>query len=487
MYLGLDLGTSALKALLIDEAEVVRAEASVPLEVARPQPGWSEQDPAAWIAAAGQALDALARTAPAALAAVRGIGLSGQMHGAVLLGADDRPLRPAILWNDGRASAECAELEATFPDLRAVTGNAAMPGFTAPKLLWVRRHEPQVFAATRRVLLPKATLRLWLTGEAVEEMSDAAGTLWLDTARRDWSDPALAATGLARAHMPRLVEGNAPAGRLRAELAARWGLAHAPVVAGGAGDNAATAVGLGASAPGDAFLSLGTSGVLWATTDRFRPAPQRGVHAFCHALPERWHQMAVILAAGGALAWWSEVTGLSAAQLLAELPPTAAPSPALFVPYLSGERTPHNDATVRGAFLGLDRAMGRPDLTRAVLEGVAFAFRDGLEALAAAGTAPEAALVVGGGARAPAWTAILAAALNLPLSCPADAQNAAALGAARLGRMAATGEPPADVCRKPALAATVAPDPALARAYAARAPRYRAAYPLLRDLATPRA
>lgn len=483
MYLGIDLGTSALKALLVDDAERVVAEASVALSVSRPHPSWSEQNPADWVSAMLAAVDALQAAAPAELAATRGIGLSGHMHGAVLLGADHTVLRPCILWNDGRAAAECLELEATFPALRAVTGNSAMPGFTAPKLLWVRRHEPDIFRALHLVLLPKAYLRLWLSGEAVEEMSDASGTLWLDAARRDWSDAALAATGLDRRQVPRLVEGSAPCATLKPALAARWGMVHPPVMAGGAGDNAASAVGLGAISPGDAFLSLGTSGVLWATTDSFRPDPTRAVHAFCHAVPGVWDQMAVILSAAGSLEWWSEATGMPAAALVAELGDRpAAASAATFLPYLSGERTPHNDAAIRGAFLGLDRASGRAQLTQAVLEGVAFAFRDGLDVLAQAGTQLTEATLTGGGSRSRVWAIILASALNIPLRRPRYGAHSAAFGAARLGRLATTGEDPRALCRPPVIAETIDPDPALAAAYADRLAAYRAAYSALRQV-----
>ncbi len=483
MFLGLDLGTSSIKAVLVDAGDAVVAEASVPLTVQRPQPGWSEQDPAAWWEATLAAVDALHAQAPAALAGVAGIGLSGQMHGAVLLGEGHTVLRPAILWNDGRSSAECAALEASFPGLRGVTGNIAMPGFTAPKLLWLQRHEPAVFAATRLVLLPKAYLRLMLCGEAAEDMSDASGTLWLDVARRDWSDAALAATGLTRAQMPRLVEGNAAAGTLHAALAARWGMAAAPVIAGGAGDNAATAVGLGTVRPGDAFLSLGTSGVLFAATDQFRPNPASAVHAFCHALPATWHQMAVHLSAAASLDWWAAASGATAAALVDELGPVPAqPAPALFLPYLGGERTPHNDTAVRGAFLGLGYDADRRALTQAVLEGVGFTIRDGLDALRQAGTTLTGAVVTGGGARSRTWLGILASILDLPLSRPAAGEHGAALGAARLGRMAATGEDPAVVCRPPAIAETIDPVPALVAAYAGRYEQFRAAYPAVKAL-----
>ncbi|MEA2740633.1 MAG: xylulokinase [Acetobacteraceae bacterium] len=473
MFLGIDFGTSAVKALLVDGAQTVVGSATVPLSVQRPAAGHSEQDPQAWWQAMLDAVDALARDHASAVSAVVGIGLSGQMHGAVLLDATGAVLRPAILWNDVRSAVECAELEVAVPDLRQVTGNIAMPGFTAPKLLWVRKHEPAVFARMRTVLLPKAYIRYRMTGEMIEEMSDASGTLWLDVGRRDWSDVMLSATGLSRAAMPRLVEGNAAAGTLRAELAARWHMAHRPVLAGGAGDNAAGAVGLSAIRPGDAFVSLGTSGVLFATTDRFRPWPQAAVHAFCHALPGTWHQMGVTLSAAASLAWWAGVTGRPEADLLAEVGSPVAPSPALFLPYLGGERTPHNDGTIRGAFAGLSHDTDRRLLTQAVLEGVAFSLRDCLDALSASGTRIEAADVIGGGSRSRAWIAIVAAALGIPLSRLADGEHGGAFGAARLARMAVTGEAPDEVCTPPARVETVVPDAALAAAYARRVAQYR--------------
>lgn len=480
MYLGIDLGTSSVKSILVDPAERIVASASVHLDISRPAPGWSEQDPHRWWEATLESLDRIAASAPAAMAEVAGIGLSGQMHGAVLLDAAGEVLRPAILWNDGRAMAECRELEARFPDLHRVTGNLAMPGFTAPKLLWVQRHEPAVFGAIDRVLLPKAYLRWRLAGEFIEEMSDASGTLWLDVGARDWSDAALAATGLSRANMPRLVEGTAPAGTLRPEFARRWGMARCPVLAGGAGDNAASAVGLGAIGPGSAFLSLGTSGVLWVTTDRFRPNPAAAVHAFCHAVPDRWHQMGVILSAASSLSWLAGVLGRSEAALLAPLGDAPKrPGEVLFLPYLGGERTPYNNPAARALFAGLGHATDRDALVQAVLEGVAFAFRDCLAALAQAGTTITAADVVGGGARSRAWVVILANVLGLRLRRVQDSEAGAALGAARLGRLAATGEAVEDVCRPPAVVEEIAPDAGVAEAYAAQYARYRAAYQLI--------
>ncbi|MCB8880382.1 xylulokinase [Acidisoma cellulosilytica] len=486
MYLGIDLGTSGIKVVLVDETETVRASHTESLSVSRPQPGWSEQNPEDWWQATLRGLDALAQTHKSEMASVRGIGLSGQMHGAVLLDEAGEPLRPAILWNDTRCEAECAELEESFPALRQVAGNPAMPGFTAPKLLWVRKHETEIFGRLRTVLLPKAYLRYRLTGEMIEEMSDAAGTLWLDVGARAWSDAALAATGLSRAAMPRLVEGSDAAGQLTASLCARWGMTTAPVLAGGAGDNAAGAVGLGAIRPGSAFLSLGTSGVLWATTDRFRPNPEATVHAFCHALPGLWHQMGVTLSAAACLAWWSGVAGEKEAALLQALPETpAAPSEVTFLPYLSGERTPHNDGSIRGAFMGLSQETSRASLTQAVLEGVAFSFRDCLDALRAAGTVVTEADVIGGGSRSATWIKILASVLGITLHSLADGEHGAAFGAARLGRLAATGEDPLLICTPPRRLAAIAPDPALQAAYEKRLPLYRALYPAIKQAQRP--
>ena len=482
MYLGIDLGTSGIKAVLVDDAENVLASHTEPLESARPHAGWSEQRPEDWWQATLRALDAMATQHPSEMAAVRGIGLSGQMHGAGLLDAQGQPLRAAILWNDTRSERECQELEAAFPALRQIAGNPAMPGFTAPKVLWVRKHEPEIFARISAVLLPKAYLRYRLTGEMIEEMSDASGTLWLDVGARAWSDAALAATGLSVKQMPRLVEGSEPAGRLTEELSRRWGMSAAPVLAGGAGDNAAGAVGLGAIRPGSAFVSLGTSGVLWATTDRFRPNPEATVHAFCHALPGLWHQMGVTLSAAASLAWWSGVVQEKEGSLLQALPEKpAAPSPATFLPYLSGERTPHNDGTIRGAFVGLSPDTSRADLTQAVLEGVAFSFRDCLDALRSAGTVITEADVIGGGSRSSTWITILASVLGITLHRLADGEHGGAFGAARLGRLAATGEDPVSLCRPPQRLAAVTPVPALQQAYEARLVQYRALYPALRS------
>lgn len=478
MYLGLDLGTSGLKGLVIDDDQRVVAEASAPLTVSRPAAGWSEQAPADWIAAAEAVLEALA--GQGGLAAVRGIGLSGQMHGATLLDASDQVLRPSILWNDTRAADEAAELD-DDPMFRRVTGNIVFPGFTAPKAVWVQRHEPRIWDQVARILLPKDYLRLWLTGEHVSDMSDAAGTSWLDTGARDWSDDLLSATGLTRAHMPRLVEGAEVSGTLRPELAARFGLRPGVVVAGGGGDNAASGVGVGVVRAGEAFVSLGTSGVLFAANDGYSPQPETAVHTFCHALPETWHQMGVVLAATDALNWFARLVGSTAADLTGGLGALQAPGSALFLPYLGGERTPLNDAAIRGAFAGLDHVTDTAAATRAVLEGVTFALRDCRDALAATGTRIDRLIAVGGGARSDYWLRAIATAFAVPVALPVAGDFGGAFGAARLGLMAATGAG-AEIATAPEIARTIDPDTALTAAFDAGHARYCAARTALRTL-----
>ncbi|MGF1560693.1 MAG: xylulokinase [Geminicoccaceae bacterium] len=481
-YLGIDIGTSGVKTVLIDEAQAVLASAEAHLQVSRPQPGWSEQDPESWWQATLATLDSLRRSHPVELSAVKGIGLSGQMHGATLLDSHDQPLRPAILWNDGRSARECAELEQACPQSRAIAGNIAMAGFTAPKLLWVAKHEPDVFARTAKVLLPKDYVRLKLSGAYACDMSDAAGTLWLDVAARDWSDTLLEATGLNRSHMPDLVEGSAVSGTLLPDLVERCGMASAPVVAGGGGDNAASACGMGTVRPGDAFVSLGTSGVLFVSNAEFSPNTEGAVHAFCHALPNTWHQMGVILSAAGSLEWLSSVLDKPVASLMRDLGEHATgPSPVRFLPYLSGERTPHNDATARGAFIGLAADSSTSDMTRAVLDGVAFAFADCQRTLAAAGTDFARATAVGGGARSALWLEILATVLDRPIELPEGAEQGAAFGAARLGMIAATGTDPLAVCARPNMRATIEPRRELQSAYTEAYAQYRALYPALKE------
>ena len=479
MYLGIDIGTSSVKALLLDERGAIIAQAADSLPVSRPQPGFCEQDPEAWWRGTINAVTALPA---AARALVRAVGLSGQMHGATLLDRDDRPLRPAILWNDGRSALECLDLERREPASRVITGNLMMPGFTAPKLLWVSRHEPQIFERTACVLLPKDYVRLKLTGEKVSDPSDASGTGWLDVGGRCWSQAMLAATGLNPAQMPRLVEGSEPSGTVSASAAHQLQLPRA-VVAGGGGDNAASAIGLGVVAPGQAFLSLGTSGVLFVVTDRFRPNPDRAAHAFCHCLPGRWHQMSVMLSAASVLDWVAQLTGQSDLPRLVEAARARGlhRQSAYFLPYLAGERTPHNDAHARGVFFGIRADTNAADLAGAVLEGVALAFADGMDVLLEKGGSMAQISVTGGGARLPYWGELLAAALQRPLTYRAGGEVGAALGAARLGRLALNESPLEQVCRAPAIERLVEPNAAMAELLANRRRTFRRLYRDLKD------
>jgi xylulokinase len=482
-FLGIDIGTSGVKALLIDEAGKALGEATAPaVEPVRPRPGWSEQNPSDWWTATLGAIDKLKQSHGAALAAVKGIGLSGHMHGATLLGDNDEVLRPCILWNDGRSAEECGEMEAALPSLRQLAGNIAMPGFTAPKIAWVRKHEPDIYARIRKVLLPKAYVRLLLTGEHVEDMSDAAGTLWLDVAKRDWSDDLLGVTGLSRTHMPSLVEGSAVSAQLKPELMARWGMSGTVVVAGGAGDNAAAACGIGAVRPGEGFVSLGTSGVLFVSNEKFSPNTEGAVHAFCHAIPDTWHQMGVILSATDSLNWLSRITGKKQAELSAEAEARfTGPGETIFLPYLSGERTPHNNANARGSFVGLSQSTEPAQLAQAVMEGVSFAMRDCQRVLADAGTHINRLLAVGGGSKSALWLKMLATNLDMEIALPEDGDFGGALGAARLGLCAATGADPMDVMTMPGIKTTIAPDHNLSAAYTDQYARYRALYPAIEE------
>ncbi len=476
MYLGIDLGTSAVKAVVTDAGEVV-AEASVNLTVSRPGPRMSEQSPQDWWQATDAAVRQLRDYAPG----IDAVGLSGQMHGAVLLDDGGRVLRNAILWNDGRSEAECKALEAAV-DVPALTGNRAMPGFTAPKLLWVRRHEPQTFERTGTVLLPKDYLRYRMTGEFASDLSDASGTLLLDVGGRRYSERMFDATGLSLSQMPRLVEGSEVTGALRADVAAGWGMKRVPVV-GGAGDQAAGAVGAGAVVAGVSFLSLGTSGVYFVPDSTCRPNPEGGVHAFCHALPGMWHQMSVILSAASALAWVTGLTGAeSEAALIDEVESSGAgPGSVYFLPYLSGERTPHNDANALGAFVGLDHDVDRARLAYAVLEGVAFALADGQRVLEEAGANIGEVSVIGGGARSAYWGRVLSAALGRSLTYREDAAVGPALGAARLAALGHQGGDPAKVCPQAPVVETVQASSGEIERSQSRFLTYRALYEDLKD------
>ena len=441
MYIGIDLGTSGVKAILLDEQGTVLASQTEKLTVSRPHPLWSEQDPEQWWQATDRAIKGLSQLH--SLQGVKSLGIAGQMHGATLLDKHQRVLRPAILWNDGRCAEECELLEAKVKTSRQITGNLMMPGFTAPKLLWVQRHEPEIFSHIDKVLLPKDYLRLRMTGDFASDMSDAAGTMWMDVAKRDWSDEMLAACHLTRDNMPALYEGCDITGKLLPSVASAWNMPAVPVVAGG-GDNAAGAVGVGMADAGQAMLSLGTSGVYFAVSEGFLSKPESAVHSFCHALPGRWHLMSVMLSAASCLDWAARLTGLTTVPALINAAENADTSvdPIWFLPYLSGERTPHNNPQAKGVFFGLTHQHGPAELAKAVLEGVGYALADGMDVVHACGVTPESNTLIGGGARSPWWRQMLADISGLQLDYRTGGDVGPALGAARLAQIAVNPDKP---------------------------------------------
>jgi xylulokinase len=471
---GIDVGTSGVKGLAIDSGGSVLASAEAGYPLSTPRPGWAEQNPEDWWRATESVLARL----HVAVGAPAGIGLSGQMHGLVALDSGDRVLRPAILWNDQRTARECTEIEATLGLERLIelTGNRALPGFTAPKLLWLRRNEPEVYGRIARIALPKDYVRLRLCGEHATDVADASGTLLLDVADRRWSDEVVSALRIEPAWLPRVLESPSPSGVTPSGV----------TVAAGAGDQAAGAVGVGVDRPGPVSVVLGTSGVVFAALDRYAADPEGRVHAFCHAVPGCWHAMGVMLSAAGSLRWLRDTTAPETSY--DELLDAAAAWPAgveglLFLPYLVGERTPHADPDARGAFAGLSVRHDRGALVRAVLEGVAFGLRDSLDLVCELGGRPSLGRVSGGGARGELWLRIVASVLELPLERVA-VDEGAAFGAAILGGVAAGVWP--DV--QSAVAATVSPRERIepvgewVDVYRERHERYRALYPALREV-----
>ena len=483
MYLGLDFGTSSVKGVIIDDKQKLIATASSPLKVSRPHPGWSEQNPEDWWKAANAVVKALRKQKPKAVAAVKGIGMSGQQHGATLLDKNGKVLRPCILWNDARSFAECDDILRDCPEAKSITGNIPLAGFTAPKLLWVRKHEPEIFEQVAKVLLPKDYIRFRMTGTYGSDMSDSAGTYWLDVARRDWSDRMLKATNMRRDQMPELFEGTDATGQISDNLAKDWGMPLKPVVAGGGGDNASAAVGIGAVHDGDAILSLGTSGVMFVSNAKYSPNTARAVHAFCHAVPNTWHQMGVILSATDSIEWLAKLLRTPAPKLTAALGKKLdGPSSVLLLPYFSGERTPVGDSQIRAAFLGLGQETDAKVMTHAVLDGVAFAFRDCLEALRQGGATVNRLTAVGGGTNSEIWLKIIATALGIPIDLPATGEVGGAFGGARMGLMAATGAPVAKICTKPKIARTIMPEKSAQAAYEAAYRRYSKIYSAVKDI-----
>ena len=480
-YLGVDCGTSALKVVLVDEAERPLASSERAYRPDHPHPLWSEQDPHVWREAMFAAFGDIRAEAPRAVAALRAIGFSGQMHSAVLLGRDDRPVRPAMLHNDTRAHLEARDLNDAHPELAAIVGVKPMAGFTAPKLMWLARHEPKVRERVASVLLPKDYLRLVLTGEKRTDMSDAAGTWWLDEAARRWSPAALAASGVESSLVPALAEGSAAVAGVRPEIADELGLPRGTVVAAGGGDAAVGAVALGAIRPGEAYISLGTASQLIVASDAYRAAPEKLVHSFAHALPGRWYRMAAMLNGAGALAYAARLLGADIAELERDAGADyRGPGELLFLPYLSGERTPHDDPYARGVVFGLDPASSRVDLIRAVMEGVAFTLADARDCLEAAGDALGRVGLIGGGAKSALWARMIAAALNREIVRYRGGEAGPAFGAARLARLAATGEPAEEVCKTPEILDVSAPDPRLVDAFAKRREGFASLYCALR-------
>jgi xylulokinase len=463
-FLGIDLGTSGLRAMLMDDSGSAIRTVEAAYSTQSVAPGWSEQDPKLWIDALDAVVEEL-RTIEPRFANLIGIGVAGHMHGATLLDEMGNVLRPCILWNDTRAAAEADALDQNLI-FRNISGNIVFPGFTAPKLNWVAKHEPKIYQKTSKVLLPTAYLNYHLTGDYVADLSDSAGTSWLDIHKREWSDALLSNSGMDMSRMPKLVEGCEKAGTLRQELKQRWGLKQNVVIAGGAGDNAAAACGIGAFKESQGFVSLGTSGVVLIARDGCYPAPETAVHTFCHALPSCWYQMGVMLSATDSLNWLSKITGKTPAQLTGALPETLLPpSMVKFMPYLSGERTPHNDASVRGGFLNVSIQNDAIDLTQSVLEGVAFGLRDSLEALRQTGALPKTLYAIGGGTKSDYWLKLLATVLRIELQVPEDGDFGPALGAARIAQIASCGCEFSDVMRSPKVSHIVKPDTNLINAF----------------------
>lgn len=478
MYIGIDLGTSGVKTILTDETGNVVDSASASLSVSMPHPLWSEQNPDDWWTATCDTLDALAKRND--LSAVAAIGLAGQMHGATLLDKIGRVLRPAILWNDGRSEAQCQAIEKMVAKSRSITGNLVMPGFTAPKLLWVKENEPDIFKQVDKILLPKDYLRYKLTGEFASDMSDSAGTSWLNTGERCWSKTMLMACGLNESQMPTLYEGNAITGYLKADPANRWGMTKVPVVAG-AGDNAAGAVGCGIVDAGQAMLSLGTSGVYFAVTNDYRSDPESAVHSFCHAVGNRWHLMSVMLSAASCLDWFANNSGYeSVAALFDDVVNNTRPddpSTPYFLPYLTGERTPHNNPNAKAGFFGLTASTTRAQMAQAVVQGVSMALADGIDAVHGCGIQVDGISLIGGGVKSTYWRQLLADVSGITMNYRKGGDVGPALGAARLAQMAVSPDTPvSDICPVPELIASYDPNISLKPYYDQRRQQFREYY-----------
>lgn len=478
MYIGIDLGTSGVKTIVTDDSGKVVASASAPLSVSMPQPLWSEQRPEDWWHATCLTLDQLA--SQMSLEKVKSIGLAGQMHGATLLDSHGNVLRPAILWNDGRSAKQCNDIEKTVSNARKITGNIVMPGFTAPKLLWVRDNEPDIYKQIAKVLLPKDYLRYKLSGEYASDMSDSAGTSWLDVGKRNWSQSMLMACGLNESQMPKLYEGTGVTGYLLNSLAQRWGMKSVAIVAG-AGDNAAGAIGCGIVEPGQAMLSLGTSGVYFAVTNDFRSKPESAVHSFCHAMPNRWHLMSVVLSAASCLQWFANNSGYQdVAMLLEDVVSNTReddPDTPFFLPYLTGERTPHNNPNAKAGFFGVTASTTRAQMAQAVLQGVSMALADGIDVVHNCGVNVDGISLIGGGAKSVYWRQLLANVSGIPMDYREGGDVGPALGAARLAQIAINPQQDvAEICPVPSRIGAYEPKSSLQDYYRHRRQKFRELY-----------
>ena len=480
--LGIDLGTSGCKTVLVARNGKILASATAAYPLSTPRPLWSEQDPSDWWKGLVQSVRAVVKQCPNEK--IEGIGIGGQMHGATLLDANDQVVRPAILWNDGRCQAECDLIHKKFPGVIKETGNRALVGFTAPKLLWVQRNEPKLWKRVRTVLLPKDYLRFLLTGDKVAEMSVGSGMLLVDVAKRRWSKKMLAVCNIDESYLGRLIEGTEISGTVHAAAAKELGIPVGVPVVGGAGDQAAGAVGAGSVSPGQTTISLGTSGVVFTTTKGYSPEKDGRLHTFCHAIPGTWHQMGVMLSAAGSLQWYRDTCapGVDFGKLCDEAGSAPLGAEGLtFLPYLTGERTPLCDAQARGAFIGLARLHTRAHLTRAVLEGISLGLAESLRLIREAGTVVKEATVTGGGTRSDVWMQILANVCDARIVLREGADAGPALGGARLALVGACGVSVKTACAAGPVVKTFTPDRKAVKAYQAISGRFRALYPAIRD------
>ena len=437
MFIGIDLGTSSIKMILIDQNQKILATATSSLTVQSPKDGFSEQNPQEWIDSTMKCFEALKLKKPNEFSQTVSLGISGHMHGATLIDKDGNVIRPCILWNDTRSHQECEEFEKQNFDVRSISGNITMPGFTAPKINWIKNNEIDNFRKIFKVLLPKDYLRFILTGEFFSEMSDASGTLWLDIKHRKWSNKLLSCSFLEEKHMPNLVEGNELTGYLKKELKDKFNFNNNVKVVGGAGDNAAAATGMGITNKNQSFISLGTSGVFFTPTESFLSNTGDAVHSFCHCLPNKWHLMSVMLSASNCLDWICAVTNTSIAETFNNVEKFYTDEDTInkssyFLPYLSGERTPHNDPHIRGSFHSIKTSTNATDLQYAVIEGVSFGILDGVNSILKVNNNFDTIYMVGGGSKSSFWIELLASLLNRKLSVCDQSEFGAALGVARL-------------------------------------------------------